>query len=150
MAKHVVSPRVLLKHEYPKKVVPGKIRSYAGRIFKIEKGPGSKLDILLVFAQKVDYQLVTLSTRHLPRSHHGRPITWLTCFGFRNRSREYVRRVKYTAFFSVPRGATLVRFQDNAVQSITHRGGSPGKPSGKEVIFVDFESGDPGIGVTRG
>ncbi len=145
MARHVVGKRVVPPPGFNKKIVPGRVQSYNQRIFKIQRGPGSSLDVLLVFPERVNYRVVTLSRKGLP---DGRKIRWLCCFGLRKPNGQYVDRVKYTAFFSIGRGAHIVRYQKGKVDRVPHSGGGPGSPDGREIVFVEFESGDPAIGIT--
>lgn len=145
MAKQVVGKRAIPTHGFKKKIVPGRVQSYDQRIFKIQRGPGSSLDVLLVFPERVKYRVVTLSRKGLP---DGNKIRWLCSFGLRKPNGEYADNVKYTAFFAVGRGARLVRFQKGKVERVPHSGGGPGSLHGREIVFVQFESGDPAIGIT--
>ncbi len=134
----------MAKREIPKKIIPG-ARTLDHKTFKIEKGEGAAEDVLLHFARAVDYKVVKLSTKGLPRNLGRKKIHWLNYFGIRNAAGEYVREVHYTAFLCVPPGADVLVYDHKGFHRPRGLMRRPGKPAGKEIIHIEMDTGDPGF-----
>ncbi len=128
-----------------KQVIPGKVRTLDHKTFKIEKGDGAAEDVLLHFGRAVDYRVVKLSTKGLPRTLGRRKLHWLSYFGVRDAHGEFMREVHYTAFLCVPRGANILVYDHKGFHPAKGLIRASTKLGGKELIHVEMETGDPGF-----
>ncbi len=128
-----------------KQVIPGGVRTLDHKTFRIEKGEGAAEDVLLHFGREVNYRVVKLSTKGLPRTLGRRKIHWLTYFGVRGADGEYMREVHYTAFLCVPPGAKILVYDHKGFHAPKGLLRRSAKLGGKELIHVEMETGDPGL-----
>ncbi len=128
-----------------KRIIPGKVRTVDHKTFKVEKGDGAAEDVLLHFARPVDYRVVRLSTKGLPRNLGRKKIHWLSYFGILGADGEYMREVNYTAFLTVPRGADVLVFDHKGFHKPKGLMRGRGKAGGKEIVHIEMHTGDPGF-----
>ncbi len=107
------------------------------KVFRVKKHGKYEIDVLLDFGKHVDYRVVKLSTDLLPTHYKGRKIHWLSAFGVQSHGK-YVPNVHYTAFFCVPSGRHLLRYERGKLVARPH--------PGKGIMWMDFTSGDPAVG----
>ncbi len=138
MAKRPSLKRSVPRHPDKKQVDTSKVTTRDHRVFRVPKHGKGEIDVLLAFSRPVDYQVVKLKTKSLPPRYGGRPITWLSAFGVKGGDRQFMKDVHFTAFFCVPSGRHLIRFEHGKLAAKPH--------PGKGIMYMEFESGDPAIG----
>ncbi len=136
----------MAKNSPPKVVIPGKVRTLDHKTFKVERAAAGEEDVLIHFGRAVNYKVVKLSTKSLPRTFGREKIHWLSNFGVQDADGEYMPDVHYTAFLCVPRGARLIYFDRKGFHRPKGQMRDLGKGGGKEIVQIEFETGDPGVG----
>ena len=146
--KTVARKRPTTRKKAVKKIlVRGKVDTKDERIFTVGKSARSEEKVVLDFGRKVEYQVVKLSIRGLPRrAPDGKPITWINNFAVIGTNKKALKRVRYTVYLRGRTNKTFVYYDQRGLHFNKKPQRQAKKNLPKSWVKVVFNTGDPAHG----